>query len=224
MTYAMSDLHGESGRYQAMLERIRFSPEDTLFILGDVVDRGGIGGVDILRDVMARPNVRLLLGNHEEIFRRVSRTRGDREMDHWRRSGGQITLDTFDSLSAGEQADILAFLDALPDHAEVEAGGRRFYLVHAFPSEDPHQRIWARPGPQAVTPFDGGTIVVAGHTPVCEFWGSDEETIRKYLLGREHVSVFQGPGYFNIDCACGYQLPQRRLACLALETLEAYYT
>ena len=44
MTYAMSDLHGESGRYQAMLERIRFSPEDTLFILGDVVDRGGIGG------------------------------------------------------------------------------------------------------------------------------------------------------------------------------------
>ena len=34
MTYAMSDLHGESGRYQAMLERIRFSPEDTLFILG----------------------------------------------------------------------------------------------------------------------------------------------------------------------------------------------
>ena len=36
MTYAMSDLHGESGRYQAMLERIRFSPEDALFILGDV--------------------------------------------------------------------------------------------------------------------------------------------------------------------------------------------
>ena len=57
MTYAMSDLHGESGRYQAMLERIRFSPEDTLFILGDVVDRGGIGGVDILRDVMARRNL-----------------------------------------------------------------------------------------------------------------------------------------------------------------------
>ena len=54
MTYAMSDLHGESGRYQAMLERIRFSPEDALFILGDVVDRGGIGGIDILRDVMAQ--------------------------------------------------------------------------------------------------------------------------------------------------------------------------
>lgn len=223
MIYAMADLHGEFDRYQAMLERIRFSPEDTLYILGDVVDRGGIGGIDILRDVMARPNVVLLLGNHENIFRTVSRSRGDKEMDHWRRSGGQVTLDTFDSLDHAERERIWKFLDNLPDHAEVEAGGRRFYLVHAFPGETQKERIWARPGPQAVTPFDDGTIVVAGHTPVCEFWGSDEETIQKYLLGREQVSIFRGPGYFNIDCACGYQLPQRRLACLALETLDAYY-
>lgn len=225
MIYTMADLHGEFDRYQAMLERIRFSPEDTLYILGDVVDRGGIGGIDILLDIMDRPNVTMLLGNHENMcLKAIDHPDDQRAVNHWLPNGGQATYDALCRLEERDRDRVLNFLRSLPDQRTVEAGGRRFCLVHAFPSEDSHQRIWARPGPQAVTPFADGTIVVAGHTPVCEFWGSDEDTIQKYLLGREQVSIFQGPGYFNIDCACGYQLPQRRLACLALETLEAYYT
>ena len=44
MTYVISDLHGRYDLYLEMLERIQFSPEDTLYILGDVADRnkGGI--------------------------------------------------------------------------------------------------------------------------------------------------------------------------------------
>lgn len=63
----MSDLHGEKYRYDAMLEMIQFSGEDTLYILGDVVDRGP-NGIDILRDIMQRPNVHLILGNHEDLL------------------------------------------------------------------------------------------------------------------------------------------------------------
>ena len=40
MLYVMSDIHGEYERYLAMLEQIAFSQDDTLFVLGDVVDRG----------------------------------------------------------------------------------------------------------------------------------------------------------------------------------------
>lgn len=40
MTYAMSDLHGRYDLYIKMLEKINFSEGDTLYILGDFVDRG----------------------------------------------------------------------------------------------------------------------------------------------------------------------------------------
>ena len=33
--YVMSDIHGEAERFHAMLEKIRFSADDTLYILGD---------------------------------------------------------------------------------------------------------------------------------------------------------------------------------------------
>ena len=47
MIYVMSDIHGEYNRYKAMLEKIQFSDNDTMYIIGDVIDRKP-GGVDIL--------------------------------------------------------------------------------------------------------------------------------------------------------------------------------
>ena len=40
MTYVMSDIHGQYDKYLAMLDKIAFSDDDTLYILGDVLDRG----------------------------------------------------------------------------------------------------------------------------------------------------------------------------------------
>ena len=51
MTYVMSDLHGCYDKYRQMLEQIGFGDDDTLYILGDVIDRGE-GGIDILLDMM----------------------------------------------------------------------------------------------------------------------------------------------------------------------------
>ena len=39
-TYVISDMHGKFKEFKEMLELIEFSPSDTLYILGDVVDRG----------------------------------------------------------------------------------------------------------------------------------------------------------------------------------------
>ena len=41
--YVVSDIHGEADRFHAMLEKIRFSADYTLYILGDVIDRGADG-------------------------------------------------------------------------------------------------------------------------------------------------------------------------------------
>ena len=50
MIYAMSDLHGCYDKYIKMLEKINFSNNDTLYVLGDIVDRGA-DGIKILQDI-----------------------------------------------------------------------------------------------------------------------------------------------------------------------------
>ena len=66
MIYAMSDLHGEYEKYLAMLKKIKFSDDDELYILGDVVDRGQ-KPVEILRDMSMRHNVFPIMGNHDKM-------------------------------------------------------------------------------------------------------------------------------------------------------------
>ncbi|RKJ74081.1 hypothetical protein D7X33_20045 [Butyricicoccus sp. 1XD8-22] len=63
MIYAMSDIHGCVDRYREMLDLIGFVPRDTLYTLGDAIDRGP-DGVQILQDMMFRPDVFPILGNH----------------------------------------------------------------------------------------------------------------------------------------------------------------
>lgn len=92
MHYVVADLHGETDRWQRMLREISLSDTDTLYILGDVVDRGGIGGVDILLDIMSRPNVVMLLGNHEAMcLKAMDHPEDGRAVAHWLRNGGEAT-------------------------------------------------------------------------------------------------------------------------------------
>ena len=41
MIYVMSDIHGRLDLFEKMLEKINFNDNDKLFVLGDMVDRGG---------------------------------------------------------------------------------------------------------------------------------------------------------------------------------------
>ncbi|MBR3275241.1 MAG: metallophosphoesterase [Eubacterium sp.] len=54
--------------FLALLERAGFSDTDFLYILGDVIDRNGDGGVRTLVWLLSRANVQLLLGNHEAML------------------------------------------------------------------------------------------------------------------------------------------------------------
>ena len=38
-TYVISDIHGNYEAYMRLLEKIRFSESDTLYVLGDILDR-----------------------------------------------------------------------------------------------------------------------------------------------------------------------------------------
>ena len=58
MIYATSDLHGfPLEGFQNLLDHAGFSDNDYLFVLGDVIDRNGDGGIGLLQWMMLQPNV-----------------------------------------------------------------------------------------------------------------------------------------------------------------------
>ena len=67
MTYVMSDIHGNQARFEDVMRKINLQPEDTLYILGDVIDRFP-DGIKMIRQFMKMPNVKMLLGNHEHMM------------------------------------------------------------------------------------------------------------------------------------------------------------
>ena len=67
MIYVMSDIHGNEKRFNSIMKQINLQECDTLYVLGDVVDRY-YGGIRILRTLMKMPNVKMLLGNHEYMM------------------------------------------------------------------------------------------------------------------------------------------------------------
>ena len=64
MIYVMSDIHGQKRRFDSVMKQINLQPDDTLYILGDVIDRNP-DGIKILRQIMAMPNAKMLLGKVE---------------------------------------------------------------------------------------------------------------------------------------------------------------
>ena len=113
MTYVMSDIHGCYDKYQSMLAAIHFAADDTLYVLGDVLDRGP-DGFRILLDLAVRPNVTGLLGNHEllaaAVLPSLLRTMRQGEdqfltpaerklMEEWLQNGGKSSILQFLQLS-----------------------------------------------------------------------------------------------------------------------------
>ena len=91
MIYCVSDIHGELDKLERMMELIRFSDADHLYIIGDVIDRGAMG-VDILRWIMAAPNMTMLLGNHEQMCLDTLGPKNEfGARDLWRQNGGMPT-------------------------------------------------------------------------------------------------------------------------------------
>jgi len=211
--YVMSDIHGEADRFHAMLKKINFSESDTLIILGDIIDRGSHG-------------IALLLGNHEHMMLQyLSPDATGVEIRRWNKNGNTPTLMAYLKLKAKVQRKILDFLRTRPTHMELEVNGKPFYLVHAWPGENVHDEVWYRPEIDAPNPKHGYQVIV-GHTKVLSMIKPEEARIR-YAMELEdrgeHLRILHAPGFVNIDCGCGADMPIKALACLQLETMLEFY-
>src|SRR6188768_455709 len=115
--YAIGDIHGRRDLFEALVDAIdaddaaATAAETTIVLLGDLVDRGAdsAGVVALARQWQARRRVRILGGNHEEMF-----LRSFEELEmfrHFLRHGGRDT-----ALSYG--IDRAAFLAADLEEAQ----------------------------------------------------------------------------------------------------------
>jgi serine/threonine protein phosphatase 1 len=76
--YAIGDIHGRRDLFDALVAAIeaddssRLAAETTIILLGDLIDRGPESArvIQAARDLAARRRVRILCGNHEELFLR----------------------------------------------------------------------------------------------------------------------------------------------------------
>ena len=231
-TYVISDIHGNYNAYMDMLKKIQFDDDDILYILGDILDRGP-NPIQVILDVMKRPNVEVLAGNHcvmaleclsfllKEITQE-SLADLDSEMFgkllNWRQNGAFTTIKEFLKYDRSIQQKILAFISELDVYDEIEVVGKTFILVHAglgnFSPEkqlweyELNELVWDRPDYEKM--YFSDKYVISGHTPTLAIESNPR-------LGY----IYQANHHIAIDC--GSSFPGGRLACLRLEDMKEFY-
>lgn len=225
-TYVISDIHGEIDRFHSILNLINFSDNDTLYFIGDAIDRGP-EGVAILQEIMKTPNIKMLLGNHEHMFMRYyAEDVTDIEIRRWNKNNNTPTKNAYLKLTETEQKELMSFINSLPTHFDIEVNGRKFYLVHGFPGDNLHDEIWGRPMNGEKNPFADKTLII-GHTPVLYFMTVEENLARQIMdmtISGESVRILYTKEFIDIDCGSGYlDVEPRRLACLRLEDMKEFY-
>ena len=225
--YCMSDVHGMQNAFHQMLNKIHFGENDQLYIIGDVIDRGP-DGIGILREIMENSRMHMILGNHEYMMLEALLTRKtETEISRWARNGNATTLNGWNALSEPEKGRVFDYLQSLPDYLELEAGGKKFYMVHGFPGENTHDRVWGRPqGLDVESPIADKQLII-GHTPVpfllCKTEQEEMEYFTKLEKEKSLNHILRTPGYWDIDCSCGHSDPGGALSCLRLDDLKEFY-
>lgn len=216
-TYVMSDIHGMAHLLKEMFGRISFSPEDRLYILGDLIDRGP-DPAGVLDLVMGKKNITVLTGNHEDAFAAWYESEADKV-------GNPYYYNTYEILTDSRKKEeklpeYVRFMKGLPLYKKVKLDGVCYLLAHASTEET--LRMWKRRDPfiwdsSMVDRQRGipGYVSIVGHVPTF--------IIRGYP--HEPAAIWKSPDGSLIDVDCGAAFPAMggRLGCLCLETGEEFY-
>ena len=248
MIYACSDIHGRFDRYEKALSRLK--GKDKLYILGDVIDRGN-DGFKILCDIFTRPNVHLILGNHESFLFQflclffksknedMSGILGSDLIKCWtsQNNGGVPTLKSVLDASPIELIDVLNHLYDTPIFRRVAVNGRMFYLGHACSLKKYSGKRKMTLREMLKQDFVNDLDILLWKSPFRPRYQSMlkelDVTKESYVFGHVPIQNFTADqrvkGYlenhlFDIDGGCAYgDALQNWLVMFCLDTLEAEY-
>ena len=169
--FAIGDIHGCNLALKALIAAIGPKPDDTVVVLGDVIDWGPDSRdcVQQLIELSARCKLILVRGNHEEML--FAALESQSELRYWLNFGGEETLKSY-PYRGGEEfvdRDHVRFLkDQARDYYETD----EFIFVHACydPNKPMDQQSnttlqWEPVQPDQMRPHFSGKAVIAGHTP-----------------------------------------------------------
>lgn len=228
--FCMSDVHGDFPHFDEMLEKIRFSEEDILYVLGDAIDRGN-ENLKLLEFIRKHDsNIRLLKGNHEYFMWLY--LKGDLPARQWDLWGGTECREEVDRLSTEERQELKRYLETLSYSEVIEGEEKKWIGTHtgfhkAYCKMDDRGRIAVELSINNAVrhaPFeyllstdlydefdeqDFDLPVIAGHLPTIWITGAPE--------------IYRAKAYIGIDTGNGYRGQGGRLACYCLEEDKAYY-
>lgn len=210
--FAISDIHGCAKTFKALLDRISFSPEDELYLLGDYVDRGpdSKGVIDHIWHLQETGHtVRCLRGNHEQMFLHVIDARAEL-------SGVKETLGYAETLASfgtsnvdGIPKSYIKWMKNLDYYLEVD----QYILVHAGlnfsvgkPFENRREMIWIRDWYEEIDrEWLGNRIVVHGHTPArqLDIKNSIGKLAANPVIDIDNGCPFKSIGFGNL---CAFEL------------------
>ena len=215
-----------------MLEKIGLQDTDTLYVLGDVLDRGPHPIKAILK-LMEMKNAICIVGNHEymamqclgfltsEITEDTIEKLDAREvanLHNWLSNGAAPTIKEFHALDEEMRQAVIDFIQDFPAFEEVTVNGTEYLLVHAglgnyapakaLEDYTLHDIIWCRADYD--TKYFEDRYVISGHTPT--------QVIKK---NPRPGYIYRTNNHIAIDCGCTFE--GGRLGAICLDTGEEFY-
>ena len=241
-TYVVSDIHGEYDKFLELLNIIKLKDTDTLYVLGDILDRGP-HPIKVLKKLMEMPNVICIVGNHEimalECLEFLSKEITDISLEElnkemlenlvtWQYNGSSTTIKEFKELDKESRIEVIEYIKdfliyeklsvAAVEHARTDIT-RKFLLVHAglggfSPDKDMEDYSLYD------LVWKRADYNVQYFDDVYVISGhTPTQTIKE---NPKPGFIYKNNNHIAIDCGAHY--PGGRLAAICLDTMEEFYT
>lgn len=128
MILCSTDWHGNLELAKKILNSLQ--PEDTLYYLGDAIDRGESGWT-VLKMLLDNPQVVFIKGNHEQMLEDCYNSNNPDYKYLWFSNGGAPTDVEMSKENTKEIRRIMNILKALPLRVDLMIKDRHIILTHA---------------------------------------------------------------------------------------------